>query len=230
MKCDSNALHLNDHSLYILNPGKKIHFRAIELSAVGLTVLLKFILMDWLGMRAFYISGTCFFWLGYVIFRYRKDHSILKSWGFTRENLAKSIYALLPFLGIVIVFTWLYGMYLGIGIFNIHIIPVLLLYPAWGIIQQFMLVCIIGRNLQNMKWLSGHKIPVFLLVSLFFSFVHYPYLILMVFTLLMEIIFLFVYDRWQNLWAIGLIHGWSATFLLYFVLHRDLWLELFAWF
>jgi hypothetical protein len=121
-------------------------------------------------------------------------------------------------------------MYSGSGIFSIHIIPVLLLYPAWGIIQQFMLVCIIARNLQDITYLSNHKIPVILLVSMFFSLVHYPYIILMAFTLLMEIIFLLVYDRWRNLWAIGLMHGWAATFLLYFVLHRDLWLELFAWF
>jgi hypothetical protein len=186
--------------------------------------------MDWLGMRAFYITGVCLFWLGYVIFRYRKDHSILKFWGFTRENLAKSLYALSPFLVTIVVFTWLYGMYSGTRILNIHIIPVLLLYPAWGIIQQFMLVCIIARNLQNMAYFSAHKLQVIILVSLFFSMVHYPYVSLMGFTLVMEIFFLFVYNRWRNLWAIGLVHGWAATFLLYYVLHRDLWMELFAWF
>ena len=209
---------------------RKIQYQAIELYAVALTVLLKFILMDWLGMRAFYITGTCLFWLGYVVFRYRKDHYILRFWGFTRENLTKSLYVLLPFLGTVAVFTWLYGMYSGVRILNIHVIPVLMLYPAWGIIQQFMLVCIIAQNLQNRVYFSSHKIRVILLVSLFFSMVHYPYIILMVFTLLMEIIFLLVYKRWRNLWAIGLIHGWTATLLLYYVLHRDLWLELFAWF
>jgi uncharacterized protein len=213
-----------------LKSDRQIQYQAIELYAVGLTVLLKFILMDWLGMRAFYITGTCLYWLFYVFYRYRKDHSILKFWGFTRENLVRSLYALLPFLGIIAVFTWLYGMYSGIRIMNIHIIPVLILYPAWGIIQQFMLACIIARNLQNMTYFSRHKMQVIILVSLFFSLVHYPYFTLMVFTLLMEILFLFVYNRWRNLWAIGLMHGWAATLLLYYVLHRDLWLELFAWF
>jgi len=213
-----------------LKSDRKIHYQTIELYAVALTVLLKFILMDWLGMRAFYITGTCLFWLGYVVFRYRKDHYILRFWGFTRENLTKSLYVLLPFLGTVAVFTWLYGMYSGVRILNIHVIPVLMLYPAWGIIQQFMLVCIIAQNLQNRVYFSSHKIRVILLVSLFFSMVHYPYITLMIFTLLMEIIFLLVYKRWRNLWAIGLMHGWTATLLLYYVLQRDLWLELFAWF
>jgi uncharacterized protein len=213
-----------------LKSDRKIQYQAIELYAVGLTVLLKFILMDRLGMRAFYISGTCLFWLGYVVFRYREDNSILKFWGFKRENLSKSLYALLPFLITIAVFTWLYGISSGVRILNFHIIPVLMLYPAWGIIQQFMLVCIIALNLQNRVFFSSHKIFLILLVSLFFSMVHFPYITLMVFTFFMEIIFLFAYYRWRNLWAIGLMHGWSATFLLFYVLNRDLWQELFAWF
>jgi uncharacterized membrane protein (DUF485 family) len=52
----------------------------------------------------------------------------------------------------------------------------------------------------------------------------------MAFTFAMEVIFLTVYFKWRNLWAIGLAHGWIATFLIYYVLDRDLWTELFAWF
>jgi uncharacterized protein len=214
----------------MLNSDRQIQFQAIELYAVGLSVLLKFIMMDWLGMRAFYITGTCLFWLGYVFYRYRKDNSILKLWGFKREYLLKSLYALLPFLGIIAVFSLLYGLYSGTRILNIHILPVLLLYPAWGIIQQFMLACIIARNLQFSAYFSRHTIQLIILVSLLFSVIHYPYLKLMGFALLMEIIFLFVYDRWRNLWALGLMHGWAATLVLFYFLHRDLWAELFAWF
>jgi hypothetical protein len=213
-----------------LKRDRQIQNEVVELLAVVVTVLLKFILMDWLGLRAFYIAGTCFFWFGYVIFRYRQDHTILKFWGFKRENFAISMYSLLPFFGITAVITWLYGMYSGIHLLNIHIIPVFLLYPAWGIIQQFMMVCIIAQNIHNMVNPSFRKARVILFVSVLFSLVHYPYPVLMIFTLLMEIIFLMVFYRWRNLWAIGLMHGWIATLLLYNVLQRDVWLELFAWF
>jgi hypothetical protein len=230
IKWKTNALHLIENNAVILKSDRQIKYQAIELSAVVLTVLFKFILMDWLGMRAFYIAGTCLFWLGYAVFRYRLDHDILRYWGFKKDHFTQSIYSLLPFSGAVLAITLLYAGITGIPILNIHIIPVLLLYPVWGIIQQFMLVCIIAQNIQNTSIFSSRKNSVILIVSLLFSLVHYPFPVLMGFTFLMEIAFLFIFFRWRNLWAIGLIHGWIATLLLFYVLNRDLWAELFQWF
>jgi hypothetical protein len=42
---------------------------------------------------------------------------------------------------------------------------------------------------------------------------------------MMEVVFIIVYIKWRNLWAMGIAHGWIATFILYFVLERDLWAE-----
>ena len=214
----------------IMKPSKKGYFRITELIAVAITVALKFILMDWLGMRAFYIGGICIFWLGYVVFRYSSDHSILRCWGFKKENFGKSLRVLFPFLVISIIITIIYGKLNHIRILNYHVIPVLLLYPVWGIIQQFMLVCILVQNLQKTAFFSNRKYRVILLASCLFSLIHYPYPALMIFTFVMEMIFLIAYVKWRNLWAIGIAHGWIATFLLYYALNRDLWTELFAWF
>jgi uncharacterized protein len=206
------------------------YFRIIELFSVTLTVLLKFILMDWLGMRAFYIAGICVFWMSYVAYRYYLDHSILKYWGYKKENFGKSQRILLPFVIASIGITILYAHMNGISLLNPGIIPVILLYPVWGIIQQFLLVCILSENLKNTSFFISRKYHLMIVVSGFFSLIHYPYLSLMVFTFIMEIVFLEVYMRWRNLWALGFAHGIIATFLLYFVLNRDLWIELFAWF
>lgn len=211
----------------LIKPG---YFRFSELLAVSVTVILKFILMDWLGMRAFYITGICLFWLWYVIYRYSHDNSILRTWGFKKDNFGRSLRILLPFLIISICLTMVYGKLNDLPIVNYHLIPVLLLYPVWGIVQQFMLACIVVRNLNDTAFFAAHKYLVILPASILFSIIHYPYPVLMVFTFFMEAIFLVVYLRWRNLWAIGLAHGWIATFLLYYVLNRDLWIELFAWF
>jgi hypothetical protein len=208
-------------------PGK---FQIIELVSIGLTVFLKFILMDWLGMRAFYIAGACLFWFGYVVYRYSLDHSTLRLWGLKKENFRKSLRVLLPFLTVSAVITIIYGKLNHILIINLHILPVLLLYPIWGVIQQFMLMCIFARNLQNTIFFSSRKYLVIILVSFVFSLVHYPYVMLMGFTFIMEVVFFMVYLRWRNLWAIGFTHGWIASFLMYYALNRDLWIELFAWF
>lgn len=221
---------MNNIITFQLKTDKLTQYQSTELYAVVLTVLLKFILMDWLGMRAFYITGTCLFWSGYVVFRYRRDHNILKTWGFKKENFRNSLFSLLPFLGAILAITVVYAIFYRVPILNSHIIPILLLYPAWGIIQQFMLICIIAQNIRNTAFFSSRKYQVIITVSLLFSLVHYPYLVLMAFTLVMEIVFLLIFFRWENLWAIGLMHGWIATLLLYYILNRDLWMELFTWF
>jgi len=201
-----------------------------ELSAIAITAFTKFVVMDWLGMRAFYITGTCFFWAWYVYYRYTHDQSILKYWGLRRSNFWKSWKILLPFVVISTGLTAAYAINNDIALANWHIIPVIILYPLWGLIQQFIFLGIIALNLQHFRIFSRDRLLLFLAVSLVFSLIHYPYYLLMVFTLIMEIVFLYVYWKWRNLWAIGLAHGWTATFLLYYVLNRDLWKELFNWF
>jgi hypothetical protein len=186
--------------------------------------------MDWLGMRAFFIAGTCLFWSWYVFYRYINDHKIIKYWGFQKRNFFDSWKILFPFMSISLCFILIFAMNNDIEIRNKHIIPVLLLYPLWGLIQQFIFLGIIFLNLNNSKFFQGHKNLIFILVAAVFSIIHYPHLIIMVFTFLMEIVFLITYFKWRNLWAIGLTHGWVATFLLYFIIKRDLWVELFAWF
>ncbi|MFA7489561.1 MAG: CPBP family glutamic-type intramembrane protease, partial [Mariniphaga sp.] len=68
----------------------------------------------------------------------------------------------------------------------------------------------------------------FLLTSVVFAWVHYPSLPLMIFTFFMELLFLFAFFKWKNLWPLGLFHGWIASFLLFIVLDRDLWIELWS--
>jgi len=82
--------------------------------------------------------------------------------------------------------------------------------------------------LQEIKTVKLRKSQIFLLTSMVFAWVHYPSLPLMVFTFFMELVFLTAYFKWRNLWALGLYHGWVASLLLFFVLGRDLWDELWT--
>lgn len=181
-------------------------------------------------MRAFYISGACLFWLVYVILRYKSNNSILRYWGFKKENFRKAFLLLLPFTMIGIFVIIIFGLVHNQYMLNWHIIPVFFLYPVWGLIQQFMIAGLIAGNLISINSIHFKNYQVVLLTSIVFSLVHYPYSFLMIFVFFMQLIFTLVYIIWRNLWALGLIHGWIATFLLYYTLERDLWLELFAWF
>ena len=64
-------------------------YRYFEILAVLLTGLLKFIFMGLFDYRALYISLTCLFWIIYVYKRYQSDHTVLRNWGFQKENLLK---------------------------------------------------------------------------------------------------------------------------------------------
>ena len=200
-----------------------------ELLMVILTGCLKFIFMDWMNLRSFYISGICIFWFCYVIYRYSKDHEILKYWGYRKENFKKSMVTLLPFLLISVTGTFIHMTIKDRLVFSWHLIPILMLYPVWGIIQQFMMVSLIAGNLQSLKIIKLNKYQSILITAFIFSQVHYPGIFLMIFTFIMEIIFLMVFYKWRNLWALGLVHGWVATILLFYIENRDLWTELFTW-
>ncbi|MBN2274863.1 MAG: CPBP family intramembrane metalloprotease [Bacteroidales bacterium] len=113
---------------------------------------------------------------------------------------------------------------------NWHVIPVFLSYPVWGVMQQFMMLGLLAGNLISIKKTKLKSVQVIFITSLIFSIVHYPDLSLMMFTFLMQLVFTAVYLKWRNLWALGLAHGWIATFLLFIILKRDLWVEFFAWF
>ncbi len=209
---------------------KSDHKKWLELLAVAITGLLKFIIMDRLQMRAFYISGACLFWMIYVVVRYKSDHSILKYWGFKRENFRKSFLLLFPIAIIGIAGIIAYGIFKEKFILNWHVIPVFFLYPAWGLIQQFMVTGLLAGNLKSINAIHFKDYQVVLLTSTIFALVHYPDFFLMTYAFCMQVIFTVVYLMWKNLWVLGLIHGWIATFLLYYILERDLWTELFAWF
>ncbi|MGW8317105.1 MAG: CPBP family glutamic-type intramembrane protease, partial [Bacteroidales bacterium] len=86
----------------------------------------------------------------------------------------------------------------------------------------------IAESVISLLGVNFNRRLVILIIPLLFSLVHYPSFVLMIFTFFMEMVFMVVYLKWKNLLAIGLAHGWIATFLLYYVMERDLWSELLS--
>jgi len=208
-----------------LNLNNQYHF---EILAVIITAVFKFILMDWINLRAFYTFGVILFWLIYILYKVKTNPKSLHIWGFKKEHFKQTIIYLIPLILISIVISIIYGSYNSRLSFSWHFILIFLLYPCWGIIQQFMMLSIISHNLVAISELKINRYFIIFLVSILFSLIHYPSYSLMIFTFFLEMVFITVYLKWRNLWAIGLAHGWIATFILYFILNRDLWSELFA--
>ena len=184
--------------------------------------------MDWLHWNVFYITGIVMFWMAYILYRVKSNNTTLIQWGFKKEYFKQSMLYLAPLIIISGVVSLLYNNSNGGLSFSWNIIPVLLLYPFWGLVQQFMMLGIIAQNLSSINEGKMNRYIVIFLVSLLFSLVHYPNPFLMIFTFFLEVVFITIYLKWRNLWAIGIAHGWIASFVLYFILERNLWSELFS--
>lgn len=215
----------NAESNRMKNPSK-IH--RIGIYAVLLTGISKFVMMDWLHLDLFYIISMGLIWGYFFYTNYHQDPSILKHWGIHTKNFKRSFLFLLPFGIISMGGLIAYGYFNNVNILNWRIIPILFLYPGWGLLQQFIFLAIIGRMVQEMIPHTLNYTQRILFISILFSLIHAPNVILMICTFCMEWLFATAYFRWKNLLVPGLFHGWIASFLLYFLFGRDLWQELFS--
>jgi membrane protease YdiL (CAAX protease family) len=93
-----------------------------------------------------------------------------------------------------------------------------------------MMVGVFAGNLTMQTRFQLNNFQVILFTSFLFGMVHYPNLILMLCTFAMQLLFTSVYLRWRNLWALGVMHGLIGTLLMFCMLQRDPWEELFVWF
>ena len=199
-----------------------------EIMAVVLTGLGKFVFMDGLNWRLPYILTACLGWLAYILYRRSQSPKLLHYWGFSKMGFWRTFLLLLPFaLSLVIVFVLL-GNHWGTNRLNWGIVPILLLYPIWGIIQQFLIVGLVGRNLADLSRPQLPLLVVIILTALVFALVHFPFVLLVVATFGLAIVYTSLYLRGHNLLVLGIYHGWLGGFFFYTLLDRDPWQEVFG--
>ncbi len=202
--------------------------RVLEIGAVLLTALGKFLFMDYLNWRFPFVVSAIVAWAVYILYRSRTKDGILRYWGFRRDNLNIVIRKVLPF-GILAVVTFLgFGFFQGTINVTWHIVPILLLYPIWGVVQQFLLIALIAGNLQDMEGQKLNKILIILFSALLFASIHYPFLWLIIGTFILATFYGFVYLKERNIYILGLFHGWLGGLFYYTVLDRNPFLETFG--
>lgn len=202
--------------------------RLLETGAIFLTGLGKFIFMDWLDLRFAFIATAVIGWGAYVYWRYRQQPDILAHWGFSRKNSRRTLQTLWPLALLSILAFALIGWQRGTIIIGWQIIPILLLYPIWGVIQQFLIVSLIAGNLKDQQQFSISDTWIILITALVFALVHYPYWWLIGGTFLLALLYAYLFLRDRHLWWLGVFHGWLGAFFFYFVMDRDPFFEVFG--
>jgi membrane protease YdiL (CAAX protease family) len=202
--------------------------RVLEMAAVLLTGAGKFIFMDGLGAKLPFIVGAVLGWGAYVYFRHRRQPGILTYWGFRTDNFRRSFLQLLPLATAAVLLFAGVGYATGQWVLSWHLLPVLLLYPVWGVIQQFLVVGLVAGNLHDY---AGRRLPAAVITgvtAVLFSAVHWPARLLVAGTFVLAVVYVLAYLRRRNLWTLGLYHGWLGGFFYFLVLGRDPWREVFA--
>jgi hypothetical protein len=194
-----------------------------EIAGILLTGLGKFLLADWLGWQLVFIVAACLFWVGFVARRTRANPASLSRWGFTARGLGKSITRLFPCAVLALIVTVVYGILSARLLVHWHLVLILLLYPVWGLVQQFLVVALIAGNFERHSRIP--KWGIVLLTALIFAVIHVPALPLVGASFVVATITTTIYFQARNLWALGVFHGWVATFVYFFVLGQDPWHE-----
>jgi uncharacterized protein len=202
--------------------------RQLEITAVVVTGLGKFVFMDWLGWKLPFISIAIILWLIYVLVRRRQVPGVLKYWGFRIDNFTEVIRIVLPFGIVAIAIFFIVGFYLNTINFSWHVIPILILYPIWGTIQQFLVIGLVAGNVKDLK---KNKLPdavAILLTALLFGLLHYPFYWLMEGTFVLALFYGYVYLKTRNVYVMGIFHGWLGGLFFYTVVGRDPFQEVFG--
>ena len=202
--------------------------RIFEIIAVALTGIGKFIFMDALNWRLPYIITAMVGWASYTIYRNIKTKGILKYWGFRTDNLKEVTVKVLPFGILSVAAFFVVGYFQHTINLTWHIIPILLLYPLWGIVQQFLMIGLVAGNLNDLKNTTINKYLIILLTAVLFSAVHYPTIWLVIGTFILALLYGFIYLKSRNVYVLGIFHGWLGGLFYYTVVNRDPFLEVFG--
>ena len=210
-----------------LNPLNNSRKR-LEILAVFLTALGKFIFMDFLDWRFPFVAGASLAWIVYILYRWKVSPELFKHWGFRKDNFKKVLKLVLPFGLFAIVTMIIVGAIRGTINITWHIIPILIAYPIWGTIQQFLLIALLAGNLSELKKPKLSKPLIILISAVMFAGVHYPLWWLIGATFVLAIFYGFVYLKERNIYVLGLFHGWLGGLFYYTVMNTDPFLDTFG--
>jgi len=199
-----------------------------EIFAVLATGIGKFIFMDYLNWRFPFITISIIAWVVYVVWRSKSNKSVLIHWGFRTDNFKQALKLVLPFGMFAVAAFVVIGAIQNTINLTWHVIPILLLYPLWGVVQQFLVIALVAGNLQDMEAITIKKPLTIFSTALFFGLIHYPNNWLILGTFILALFYGYVYLRVRNIWVLGLFHGWLGGLFYYTVVNSDPFLNVFG--
>ncbi len=219
--------YLTDYSKLKLKRPISDKVRLLEILGVVITGIGKFIFMDYLNWRLPFVIFAILAWSTYVLYHYKKDKNVLKDWGFRLDNFKSVLKLMWPFVIVSVVSFFVIGYIQDTINLTWHILPLLITYPIWGSVQQFLTIGLLAGNLKDLKRTKLSKPLIVFLTAIFFSLVHYPSIWLMAGTFILALFYVYIYLKAKNIYVLGLFHGWLGALFYYTVVNQDPFADVF---
>jgi Type II CAAX prenyl endopeptidase Rce1-like len=196
--------------------------RHLEIAAVLLAAAVHFLLTQALGIKGLDIAPIGLGCIAYAIHRGRNPEA-RAAWGIRKTGLWACSRDVGWLIAAGTAFCAAFGLTHGTFAVDLHLLLPLLLYPLWGLAQQFLVLGLFAHNLDALGWPR----PLVLgLTALGFAGVHVPDWPLCAATGVLGFTIAVLFFRHRNLWPLGLAHGLLGALFYRWVLGRDVWAEL----
>ena len=193
-----------------------------EMGAVALTGVghLTFAAND---ASALFIPLAIGGWGGYTAYRAATEPGFLQAVGFTADGLGPAFRDASLLAGAATAGMAVYGAANGTLRLNADLLPLLVLYPAWGLTQQLLVQGYVTRHLADAGLSPWAVTPV---SAVAFGAVHVPNWELTAATAGLGAAWAALYQRHRSVWPLGLYHGVLGAAFYVWVLDRNPWQEL----
>lgn len=188
----------------------------MEVSVIFTGGIFYVIFRKYLAFNAWFILPLFVLLVIYVILESKYGDRNFKYFGVRTDNLLESTKLNLIVLGPILlglsVYAWIYG------INNpLHFFYAILLYPIWGLIQQFIFQ---GMFLSACKKIGMGYFSI-ILAAFVYCMVHHPSVFMMKMTAIGGLLFSFIFYFRPNIIPIGIFHGVFGAFLYYVLRDKD---------
>jgi len=173
----------------------------------------------------YFLVPLCVLVGGYVVYKMWKFgfQPVAKDWGLGKHNFGISFLwcSGVGVLAVVIMIVSMVVLHQKGLPYNHHLLLCLLLYPLWGVVQQFLVQDLIALNLSKIPALSKRLWLVYLLTACAFTIVHFGDKLLMAATFLLGLLLTPIFLKYKCLYPLGLYHGWLGALFYWYVLQDD---------
>ena len=199
---------------------------ALVVTACGHIVLELLSLHGWIagpvrgvGVHHLFSAVAVAGWAVFLGTEVRRAHGVPAEWGIGLHGWMSSAGPVLWLMAAGTVLLLAYGWIAGRLPLRATFWMTLVLYPFWGLAQQFALQVLFHRNIRLAFGARAWTIP---MTGTVFALAHLPQGRLMLLTFVVGLLFSWIWaSRDGSLWPIAIAHGWLGALAYYLVLGRD---------